>query len=89
MWLWRYRPVQYFWMPLYEGALKYVTDTWSSPNHKAYMVVMVHFKNKGVPMAMLLDIVELTCSHSGFNLAAAFAKILEDFGISDKVKKLP
>ena len=24
-------------------------------------------------------------SHSGVNLAAAFAKILEDFGISDKV----
>jgi hypothetical protein len=49
---------------------------------------MVHFKNKGVPMAMLLDIVELAHSHSGFNLAAAFAKILEDFGISDKVNKL-
>lgn len=37
---------------------------------------------------MLLDIVELACSHSGLNLAAAFAKILEDFGISDKVSKL-
>ena len=39
-------------------------------------------------MVMLLDIVELACSHSGFNLAAAFAKILEDFGISNKVSKL-
>jgi hypothetical protein len=38
---------------------------------------------------MLLDIVELARSHSGINLAAAFAKILEDFGISDKVSKLP
>ena len=38
---------------------------------------------------MLLDIVELVCLHSGINLAAAFAKILEDFGISDKVSKLP
>jgi hypothetical protein len=52
------------------------------------VVVTVHFENKGVPMAMLLDIVELARSHSGFNLAAAFAKILEDFGISDKVSKL-
>jgi hypothetical protein len=52
------------------------------------VVVTVHFKNKGVPMAMLLDIVELACLHSGFNLAAAFVKILEDFGISDKVNKL-
>ena len=52
------------------------------------MAVTVHFENKGVPVAMLLDIVELACSHSGFNLAAVFAKILEDFGISDKVSKL-
>ena len=37
---------------------------------------------------MLLDIVELVQSHSGINLAAAFTKILEDFGISDKVSKL-
>ena len=36
---------------------------------------------------MLLDIVELARLHSGFNLVAAFAKILEDFGISDKVRK--
>ena len=34
---------------------------------------------------MLLDLVEVAKSHSGFNLAAAFAKILDDFGISDKV----
>lgn len=34
---------------------------------------------------MLLDIVEVARSHSGLNLAAAFAKILEDFGISHKV----
>jgi hypothetical protein len=34
---------------------------------------------------MLLDIVEVACSHSGLNLAVAFAKILEDFGISHKV----
>ena len=40
-------------------------------------------------MSMLLDIVELARSHSGINLAAAFAKILEDFGISDKVSVLP
>jgi hypothetical protein len=34
---------------------------------------------------MLLDIIEVARSHSGLNLAAAFAKILEDFGISHKV----
>ena len=36
---------------------------------------------------MLLDIVEVARLHSGLNLAAAFAKVLEDFGIEDKVSK--
>jgi hypothetical protein len=34
---------------------------------------------------MLLDIIEVAKSHSGLNLAEAFAKVLSDFGISDKV----
>lgn len=35
---------------------------------------------------MLLDIVEVACSHTGLNLATAFAKILEELRISDKVR---
>jgi capsular polysaccharide biosynthesis protein len=34
---------------------------------------------------MLLDIVEVAHSHSRLNLAAAFANILDEFRISDKV----
>ena len=45
----------------------------------------VHFEEDGIAISMLLDIIEVPCSHSGINLAAAFAKILNDFGISDKV----
>ena len=69
----------------YPGALSFATDGWTSPNHKAYIAVTVHFEKDGVPVSMLLDIVEVAQLHSGVNLAAAFAKILGDFGISDKV----
>ena len=58
-----------------------------SPNHKAYVAISIHFEKDGVLVSMLLDIVEVACSHSGLNLAAAFTKILDDFGISDKVSK--
>jgi hypothetical protein len=40
-------------------------------------------------MAFLLDIVEVAASHSGENLAVAFAKVLEEYGISDKVSINP
>ena len=63
-------------------------DAWTSPNHKAYATVTIHFENQGVPVSMLLNIVELACLHSGINLVVAFAKILEDFGISDKVSNI-
>ena len=67
------------------GVLNFTTDSWTSPNHKAYVAMTVHFKNAGVPISMLLDIVEVAHSHSGFNLAAVFMKILAKFGIKDKV----
>ena len=67
------------------GALSFATDAWSSPNHKAYVAVTVHFEQDGVPVSMLLDIVRVPHSHSSLNLAKVFANILEDFGVSDKV----
>ena len=61
-----------------------MTDAWTSPNHKAYVAFTVHFEHKGELMLMLLDLVEVAKSHSGVNLANAFANIIEDFGIKDK-----
>jgi hypothetical protein len=69
----------------YDGQLNFATDAWTSPNHKAFVAFTVHFAHEGAPVSMLLDLVEVAKSHSGVNLAAAFAKVLEDFGISDKV----
>ena len=37
---------------------------------------------------MLLDLVEVAKSHSGINLAEAFAKVLKGFGIEDKVSRI-
>ena len=72
----------------HEGRLSFATDAWTSPNHKAYVAVTVHFEKDGVPVSMLLDMVQVAESHAGLTLAAVFAKILEDFGISDKVSVL-
>lgn len=69
----------------HNGALNFATDAWTSPNHKAYVAVTVHFQKDGVLVAMLLDLVEVAKSHSGVHLAAVFMKVLEDFMITDKV----
>jgi hypothetical protein len=50
------------------------------------VAVTVHFEQNGKPMCLLLDLVEVAKSHSGANLASAFAKILADFGIAHKVR---
>ena len=72
----------------YNGNLNFATDTWTSPNHKAYIAFMVHFEQDGDPISMLLDLVEVAKSHSRVNLVEAFAKVLEEFGIKDKVSYL-
>lgn len=69
----------------YDGALNFATDAWTSPNHKAFVAFTVHMEHDGVPISMLLDLVEVAKSHSGENLAEAFIKVLEDFGMKDKV----
>jgi hypothetical protein len=69
----------------HEGKLNFATDAWTSPNHKAFIAVTVHFEIGGKPMSMLLDMIEVAMAHSGVNLAQAFAHILKEFGISDKV----
>lgn len=69
----------------YEGKLSFATDAWTSPNHKSFVAVTVHFEKNGAPIAMLLDLVQVAKSHTGVALAAVFAKILDDFGIAHKV----
>ena len=49
-------------------------------------MITVHIEHKGEPLFMLLDIVEVAQSHSGDNLTGAFAKIMEDYEISEKVR---
>jgi hypothetical protein len=83
--------------------LNFATDAWTSPNHKAFVAVSVHFKQDGKAMCLILDVIEVAkvraCisldfsqthhflkSHSGLNLAAAFAQILDEYGISEKVR---
>ena len=70
----------------YEGRISFATDSWTSPNHKPYVAVTSHHEEKGMPVCLLLDIVEVAKSHSGANLAAAFIQILKEFGIDDKVR---
>ena len=47
----------------------------------------VHFEERGAPVSMLLDLVQVAMSHTGVTLAAVFAKILKDFGIAHKVSR--
>jgi len=49
------------------------------------VAITVHFEHEGIPICLLLDIVEVAHSHTGVNLAVAFADVLNDFGIADKV----
>lgn len=69
----------------YDGDLNFATDAWTSPNQKAMVAFTVHFEHDGVPMSLVLDVLEVPVSHSGLNLADAFAKMLEDLGLDTKV----
>ncbi len=67
--------------------MSFGTDAWTSPNHKVYVAIMVHFEQNGVPICLLLNIVQVACSHTGVNLAKSFASVLDDFSVADKDSK--
>lgn len=67
-------------MQKHNGLLHFATDAWTSPNHRAYILVTVHFEHKGEAICLILD-VNVSESHTGINLAIAFAEILKEFGI--------
>ena len=69
----------------YNGTLNFATDVWTLSNGQAFIAVTVHLNMDGTAESMLLDIIECAHSHTGSNLAATFEKVLDDFGISDKV----
>ncbi|KAG6913256.1 hypothetical protein DXG01_008365 [Tephrocybe rancida] len=56
----------------------------TSPNHRAFIALTTHFELEGVPISIVLDIVEVPESHTGKALAEAFSKVLHEFGIADK-----
>ena len=76
------------WIQEYDGRLNFATDAWTSPNHKAFVALTVHLEHEGKPLSMLLDIFEVPKSHTGENLAIAFAQVLELYGIKDKVRRV-
>ncbi|KAG1807722.1 hypothetical protein EV424DRAFT_1474165 [Suillus variegatus] len=43
----------------YEGALSFATDAWTSPNHRAFVAVTVHFEQDGELVCLILDVVEV------------------------------
>ncbi|KAG1850974.1 hypothetical protein C8R48DRAFT_570468, partial [Suillus tomentosus] len=56
----------------YTSKLNFATDVWTSPNHQVYVTVSVHLEHEGQPLSMILDIVEVSKSHIGANLAEVF-----------------
>ncbi|PPR06686.1 LOW QUALITY PROTEIN: hypothetical protein CVT26_001472 [Gymnopilus dilepis] len=43
----------------YNGRLNFATDAWTSPNHRAYVAVMVHMELNGEMISLVLDVVEV------------------------------
>ena len=43
----------------YDGRLSFTTDAWTSPNHRVFVAICVHFILRGEPVSMILDLVEV------------------------------
>lgn len=69
----------------YEGELHFAADCWTSPNHRPFLALTVHYERDSEAVTWLLDIIEVNKHHTGLELARAFISILENYGIVAKV----
>ncbi|KIM55509.1 hypothetical protein SCLCIDRAFT_30298 [Scleroderma citrinum Foug A] len=51
----------------------------------SFSAVTIHLEVEGEGLVIPLDIVEVARSHTGAVLADKFTKVLENFGVADKV----
>ncbi|KIM50611.1 hypothetical protein SCLCIDRAFT_145042, partial [Scleroderma citrinum Foug A] len=72
----------------YRGELNFATDTWTAPNHRSFAAITVHLEEDGKVLVIPLDIVEVARSHTSAVLANEFMKVLEEFGVADKVRMI-
>lgn len=66
---------------------KYITtDTWHSPNYKELQAVTTQFVDEhGTLRKALLALPELQNGHAGAEVAPVLRRVLEDFGIEEKL----
>ncbi|RDX40001.1 hypothetical protein OH76DRAFT_1301479, partial [Lentinus brumalis] len=55
----------------FDGDLNFTFDAWTSPNHKALLAFAVHLHHEGTPLTFILDVIEVSESHTGEALAEA------------------
>ncbi|KAE9383503.1 hypothetical protein BT96DRAFT_843747, partial [Gymnopus androsaceus JB14] len=77
----------------FNDELPIAIDCWTSPNHCAWMSIVVTWLWKGKDgkeelTTTQLDFVELPCSHSAENMAEALAKVLKEYRIEGKVSTI-
>lgn len=74
------------------GRVSLTTDLWSDPNRDSYMAVTAHFMvrdpktHRIAYRDLLLAFRFIGTSHSGDNLAQHFFRILDEYGITEKVR---
>ena len=63
-----------------------MTDIWTSPATKAFLVITAHFIDKKWKLqSLIIDFIQIWGTHTGENIRKTFIEGLENFSIQTKV----
>lgn len=68
-----------------ESCFHIALDCWTSPNHRAFMAITIHFEFRGQMLEFLLDFIELPVSHTGKNMARYLTAVLHRYEVQHKI----
>lgn len=75
------------------GRISYTSDMWSNGILKGFMAITAHYMVKDlsghvVMRSRLITFRQVHGSHDGANMAKSFMSVLEELGISDRVRTM-
>lgn len=62
-------------------------DGWTAPNVLSIVGLVIQYVTNNELKTFLLDMIPLSVSHTGYNMAKALVEVFEEYGILEKVRR--
>ena len=72
----------------HDGVFHAMLDGWTAPNVLSMIGLVIQYVDNNELRSFLLDMIPLSISHTGQNMANVLVEVFDEYGILEKVRSL-